>query len=179
MTNCEAMTSPTRSFEYSQGLVKKCFPKKYEILICHNFLISYPIFIIFAPICREIFTLSLKIKVILDWTSPLLTHANSTGLHCNKLLSQPMHAAFVNSAHILFQFCFKISNSQTCLKVKKWLYCFGKPPSCNMNRAKRVQLKFQMKFSVHDYSPRVLGLAFWQNQNVSPTSLLIWLKGIV
>ena len=36
-----------------------------------SFLISYPIFIIFAPICREIFTLSFKIMVILDWTSPL------------------------------------------------------------------------------------------------------------
>ena len=36
-----------------------------------NFLISYPIFIIFAPICREIFTLSFEIMVILDWTSPL------------------------------------------------------------------------------------------------------------
>ena len=29
------------------------------------------IFIIFAPICREIFTLSFEIMVILDWTSPL------------------------------------------------------------------------------------------------------------
>ena len=38
---------------------------------CYNFLISYPIFIIFAPICREIFTLSFEIMVILDWTSPL------------------------------------------------------------------------------------------------------------
>ena len=26
---------------------------------------------IFAPICREIFTLSFEIMVILDWTSPL------------------------------------------------------------------------------------------------------------
>ena len=53
-------------------LVKKCFPKKCEISKCHNFLISYPIFIIFAPICREIFTLSFEIMVILDWTSPLM-----------------------------------------------------------------------------------------------------------
>ena len=28
-------------------------------------------FIIFAPICREIFMLSFEIMVILDWTSPL------------------------------------------------------------------------------------------------------------
>ena len=49
----------------------KCFPKKCEISKCHSFLISYPIFIIFAPICREIFTLSFEIMVILDWTSPL------------------------------------------------------------------------------------------------------------
>ena len=54
-----------------KGLVKKCFPKKCEISKCHNFLISYPIFIIFEPICREIFTLSFEIMVILDWTSPL------------------------------------------------------------------------------------------------------------
>ena len=26
----------------------------------------------FAPICREIFTLSFEIMVILDWTSPLM-----------------------------------------------------------------------------------------------------------
>ena len=32
---------------------------------------SYPIFIIFAPICREICMLSFEIVVILDWTSPL------------------------------------------------------------------------------------------------------------
>ena len=31
------------------------FQKKCEISKCHNFLISYPIFIIIAPICREIF----------------------------------------------------------------------------------------------------------------------------
>ena len=42
-----------------------------KISKCHNFLISYPIVIIFAPICREIFTLSFEILVILDWTSPL------------------------------------------------------------------------------------------------------------
>ena len=30
-----------------------------------------PIFIIFAPICGEIFTLSFEIMLILDWTSPL------------------------------------------------------------------------------------------------------------
>ena len=35
------------------------------------FNISYPIFIMFAPICREIFMLSFEIMVILDWTSPL------------------------------------------------------------------------------------------------------------
>ena len=51
-----------------KGLVKKCFPKKLEISKFHNFLISYPIFIIFAPICREIFTLSFEIMVILDWS---------------------------------------------------------------------------------------------------------------
>ena len=61
MTNCEAMTSPNLSFEYSQGLVKKYFPIKCEISKCHNFLISYPIFIIFEPmLLREIFTLSFE-----------------------------------------------------------------------------------------------------------------------
>ena len=53
--NCEEMTSSTHSFEYSYGVVKKCFPKECEISKCHNFLISYPIFIIFAPFCRENF----------------------------------------------------------------------------------------------------------------------------
>ena len=47
------------------------FSEKCEISKCHNFLISYPIFIIFAPICREIVMLSFEIMVILDWTSPL------------------------------------------------------------------------------------------------------------
>ena len=54
-------------------LVKKYFPKKLEISKCHNFLISYPIFIIFAPICREIYSTahynsSHKTCIILDWT---------------------------------------------------------------------------------------------------------------
>ena len=74
MKNCEGTTSSTRSFEYSEGLVKKCFLKKCEILKCHNFLISYPIFIIFAPIYGKNFTLSFEIMVILDWTSPLKWH---------------------------------------------------------------------------------------------------------
>ena len=67
MTNCEAMTSPTLS-----RTGQEMFPKKCEISKCHNFLICYPIFIIFEPICREIFTLSFEIMVILDWTSPLI-----------------------------------------------------------------------------------------------------------
>ena len=50
---------------------QEMFSKKCEISKCHNFLISYPIFIIFAPICGEIFTLSFEIMLILDWTSPL------------------------------------------------------------------------------------------------------------
>ena len=56
---------------FIRDLVKKCFPNKCENSKCHNFLISYPIFIIFEPICREIFTFSFDIMVILDWTSPL------------------------------------------------------------------------------------------------------------
>ena len=48
---------------------QEMFPKKCEISKCHNFLISYPIFIIFAPICGEIFTLSFEIMLILDRTS--------------------------------------------------------------------------------------------------------------
>ena len=52
---------------------QELFSEKCEISKCHNFLISYPIFIMFAPICREIFTLSFEIMVILDWTSPLST----------------------------------------------------------------------------------------------------------
>ena len=51
--------------------------KKCEISKCHNFLISYPIFIIFAPICGGIFTLSFEIMLILDWTSPLIISALS------------------------------------------------------------------------------------------------------
>ena len=51
------MTSSTRSFEYSPGLVKKCFPKKmWEISKCHIFLISHPIFIIFSLFYRKKFT---------------------------------------------------------------------------------------------------------------------------
>ena len=50
---------------------QEMFSEKCEISKCQNFLISYPIFIIFAPICREIFTFSFEIMVILDWTSPL------------------------------------------------------------------------------------------------------------
>ena len=48
------------------------FSEKCEISKCRHFLISYPIFIIFAPICMEIFTLSFKIMITLDWTSPLI-----------------------------------------------------------------------------------------------------------
>ena len=48
-----------------------------EKIWSHNFLISYPIFIIFAPICREIFMLSFEIMVILDWTSPLSVKAST------------------------------------------------------------------------------------------------------
>ena len=33
----------------------------------------------FAPICREIFTLSFEIMVILDWTSPLKVLGKSVG----------------------------------------------------------------------------------------------------
>ena len=39
--------------------------------LCHNFLISYPIFIIFEPICREIFTLSFEI-IKLDFPFKLI-----------------------------------------------------------------------------------------------------------
>ena len=70
--NCEEMTSSTHSFEYSYGLVKKCFPKECEISKCHNFLISYPIFIIFAPFCRENLYLSFANRIILDRICPLI-----------------------------------------------------------------------------------------------------------
>ena len=50
---------------------QEMFSEKCEISKCHNFLISYPIFIIFAPICREICMPSFEIMVILDWISPL------------------------------------------------------------------------------------------------------------
>ena len=53
--SCEAMTSSTCYFEYSRGLVQKCFAKKYEISKFPNFLITYPIFIIFALFCGESF----------------------------------------------------------------------------------------------------------------------------
>ena len=55
------------------------FSEKFEISKCHNFLISYPIFIIFAPICREIFMLSFEMMVILDWTSPLIYWSGGRG----------------------------------------------------------------------------------------------------
>ena len=45
------------------------FRKKIEISKCHNFLISYPIFIIFALFCRELFSFSFKIYQILEWIS--------------------------------------------------------------------------------------------------------------
>ena len=45
--------------------------KKCEISKCHNFLISYPIFIIFALFCREYFSLSFKFFKILVWISSL------------------------------------------------------------------------------------------------------------
>ena len=50
---------------------QEMFSEKMWNFKCHNFLTSYPIFIIFAPICRKIFMLSFEIMVILDWTSPL------------------------------------------------------------------------------------------------------------
>ena len=43
---------------------------KFQNVTTSLFLIRF--FIIFAPICREIFMLSFQIMVILDWTSPLI-----------------------------------------------------------------------------------------------------------
>ena len=51
----------------------------------------------FAPICREIFTLSFEIMVILDWTSPLkLTFSDAP----EKSPMSYVHIAS-SSAHIL------------------------------------------------------------------------------
>ena len=61
MTNCEAMTSPTHSRPYHKD-DQEMFSVKFQNVTTSLF----PIFIIFAPICREIFTLSFKIMVILD-----------------------------------------------------------------------------------------------------------------
>ena len=69
--SCEGMTSPTHSFEYSEGLYKKCFLKKQEISKFHIFLISYPILIIFAPYCRENVSLSFKNMLFLFRISSL------------------------------------------------------------------------------------------------------------
>ena len=115
MTNCEAMTSPTHSFEYSWGLVKKCFPEKIEISKCHNFLISYPIFIIFAPICRDIFTLSFEIMVILDWTSPLKALFNNI-FALKNLTCMSLHAISV------FNMAYKWSPEK--IHLKSIIKCF-------------------------------------------------------
>ena len=80
MKNCEGMTSSTRSFEYSQGLVKKCFLKKCETSKCHNFLIFQPIFIKFSLFCSENFTLSSEIKLDQLRTSPLKTSFHMMGV---------------------------------------------------------------------------------------------------
>ena len=70
MANCEAMTSPTHSFEYSLGSTgQKKNSQKYvkfqNVITC---FISYLIFIIFAPIFRNIFTLSFEIiQCINSW----------------------------------------------------------------------------------------------------------------
>ena len=50
------------SLEYSYGLVKKCFPKIWDISKCHSFPISYPIFIIFVTFCVAIFFLTWKMS---------------------------------------------------------------------------------------------------------------------
>ena len=47
--NCEGMTSSPHPINYSDGLVKKCFPKIWEISKCHNF----PIFIRFSSILHH------------------------------------------------------------------------------------------------------------------------------
>ena len=100
--NCEGMTSSTRSFEYSWGLVKKCFPKKFEISKCHNFLISYPIFIIFVPYCRGKFSLSFEIVIILARTSPLKQTKNNTEtnhkwhLYCITIKSNQLAFSYQN-----------------------------------------------------------------------------------
>ena len=72
MTNCEAMTSPTHSFEIHKDWSRNVFRKNLKFQNVTTSWISYPIFIIFAPICRGIFTLSFEIMLILDWTSPLI-----------------------------------------------------------------------------------------------------------
>ena len=62
--NCEGMTIINLLYlNIQQGLVKKCFPKRsWESAKCHNFLISYPIFIIFALVLYwTIFSFSFKI----------------------------------------------------------------------------------------------------------------------
>ena len=55
MTNCEAKTSPTHSFEViHKDWSRNVFRKKLKFQNVTTSLWSYPIFIIFAPICREI-----------------------------------------------------------------------------------------------------------------------------
>ena len=56
--------------------------KKCEISKCHNFLISYPIFIIFALFCREYFSLSFKFFKILVWISSLRSKVLVSRFRC-------------------------------------------------------------------------------------------------
>ena len=61
------------------------------------YFLSDPIFIIFAPICGEIFTLSFEIMLILDWTSPLKCNSVSLhGLKTSRLISTNQNQAFRN-----------------------------------------------------------------------------------
>ena len=61
MTNCEGMTSPTHSYEYSWGLVKKCFPKK-----MWNFKMSYLILTYFGILWCWGLKLPLMCPLLLD-----------------------------------------------------------------------------------------------------------------
>ena len=57
MENCEAMTSSTRSFEYSYRRFKKCVVENYDNFKFHIFLIFYPIYIKFSVRFFVLFTL--------------------------------------------------------------------------------------------------------------------------
>ena len=119
---------------------QEMFSEKCEISKCHNFLISYPIFIIFAPICREIFTLSFEIMVILDWTSPLIRMKNTrfsrikkekmwliTKVHFSKIAETAHRASSTEAAYSDNSIAINSIAMAGCVNAVRAIVCFELP----------------------------------------------------